>query len=84
MNFKKFVLKTVRFIISMTIKLENFNFNDILMDKKSHENILIYNISYKTLIGPKSLQIRFDKTNIFIKVYDGTRYLELLGPEKYD
>ena len=54
------------------------------MDEKSHGNILIYNISYKTLIGPKSLRIRFDKIDGFLRIYDGTRYLILFGSEKYD
>ena len=54
------------------------------MHEKSHENILIYDISYKSLIGPKLLRIRFDKIDRFIKIYDGTKYLVLLGPEKYD
>ena len=36
------------------------------------------------MIGPKSLQIRFDKLGGFIRVYDGTRHLVLFGPEKYD
>ena len=26
----------------------------------------------------------FDKVNGFIKVYDGSRYLVLFGPERYD
>ena len=56
---------------------------DILRDKKSHENILIYDISYKTLIGPKSLRIRFDKINGFIIIYDGTRYWTFFGSKKY-
>ena len=30
------------------IKIEDFN--DILIDQKRYENVLIYNISYKTLI----------------------------------
>ena len=30
------------------IKLEGFNLDKILMREKSHENILIYDISYKT------------------------------------
>ena len=38
----------------------------------------------KTLIGPKPLCIRFDKIDGFIRIYDGTRYLVLLCPEKYD
>ena len=58
------------------IKIEDFDFNNILTD----ENILVYNI----LIGAKSLCIRFNKVDGFIRVYDGTRYLVLFGPEKYD
>ena len=45
---------------------------------------MVYGISYKTLIGAKVLYIRFDKTDEFIRVYDGTRYLVLFGDEKYD
>ena len=41
-------------------------------------------ISYKTLIDPKPLQIRFFKIDGIIRIYDGTRYLTLFGPEKYD
>ena len=32
----------------------------------------------------KSLRIRFDKIDGFLRVYDGTRYLVLFGAEKYD
>ena len=32
----------------------------------------------------KPLNIRFDKVDGFIIVYDGTRYLVLFRPEKYD
>ena len=66
------------------IKLEDFDFDKILIDEKFHENILICNISYKTLIDPKPLRIRFDKIDGFIKIYDGTRYLTLFGSEKYN
>ena len=45
---------------------------------------MIYDTSYKTLIGAKLLRIRFDKVDGFIRVFDGTRYLVLLGPEKYE
>ena len=54
---------------------EDSDFNSILIDEKSHENILIYDISYKTLIRAKSLRIRFDKIDGFIRIYDGNRYL---------
>ena len=35
------------------IKLEDFNYDNILIDERSHENTLIYDIYYKTLIGSK-------------------------------
>ena len=40
------ILKIVRVIISMTIKIKNFNLDNILIDEKSYKNILVYNISY--------------------------------------
>ena len=45
---------------------------------------MIYDISYKTLIDPKPLRIRFDKIDEFIRIYGGTRYLTVFGSEKYD
>ena len=45
---------------------------------------MIYNISYKTLIGAKLLHIMFDEINEFIRDYNETRYLVLFWPEKYD
>ena len=66
------------------IKIEDFDFDNILTDVKTYENILVYNISYKTFIGTKPLRIRFDKADGFIRVYHGTRYLLLFGPDKYD
>ena len=41
---------------------------DILLDKKIYENIPIYDISYKTSMGPKPSHIRFDKMDVFIRV----------------
>ena len=71
-------------IFDNIIKLEDIDSGNILIDEKSQKNILIYDISYITLIGSKPLRIRFDKTDGFIKIYDGTRYLILFGSEKYD
>ena len=62
----------------------DIDFYKILSDKKSYGNILTYDISWKTFIGSKSLRVRLDKRNIFIKIYDGTRYLALFGTKKYD
>ena len=65
----KFVLKVVRVIISITINLEDFGLDNIAIDQKSNDSILIYDIWYKTLIGSKSLRNRFDKTDGFIRIY---------------
>ena len=46
MNFKKVILNIVRAIILMAIKIEDFEFDEILLDEKPLENILIYDISY--------------------------------------
>ena len=54
------------------IKLEDFDF-DILIDKKSHENILICGILYKNLTDPKPLRIRFFKIERIIGIHDGAR-----------
>ena len=64
------------------IKIEDLDLDNILTDEKSNGNILVYNISYKTLIDAKPLPIRFDRIDIFIRVYDGTRYLVLFEREK--
>ena len=45
---------------------------------------MIYGISFKSLIGPKFLHIRFDKIDGFIRIYDGTRHLTMFGSGKYD
>ena len=83
MSWKKFVLK-VCYYFNDIIKLEGFDLDNILIDEKSHENILIYDISYKTLIDSKPLRIRLNKIDGFIRIYDGTRYLTLFGSKKYD
>ena len=36
------------------------------------------------MVCSKPLRIRFDKVDGFIRVYDGTRYLVLFCPEKYE
>ena len=41
---------------------------------------MIYDISYKTLIDPKFLCVKFDKIDGLIRIYDGTRYLTLFEP----
>ena len=50
------------------IKLEDFDFDNIFLDEKSNKNILVYEISYKTFIGLKTLLIRFEKVDGLIRI----------------
>ena len=84
MNLKKFVLNHTCYYFGDTIKPENFDLDNSLIDEKPRENILIYNISYKTLINPKSLRIKFNQIDGFIRIYDGTRYLILFDAGEYE
>ena len=59
------------------MRVRNIDSSDILLDEKSYENILIYEISSKTFMGAKPLCISFDKIDGFIKIYSGIRYLEI-------
>ena len=65
------------------IKIEDFYLNNILIDEKSKDNILVHNISYKNLIDAEPFHIIFNKLDGFIRVYDGTKYLTLFGSEKF-
>ena len=47
------------------------NCSNNLLNKKLHESILVYNISYKTPAGPKPLPIRFIKIDWCIVSLDG-------------
>ena len=60
-EFKKNDIKNrVCYYVDDIIKIEDFDLHNIL-NENSYENILVYNISCKTLIGAKPLRIRFDK-----------------------
>ena len=65
-------------------KIKDLDLDNVLINEKSYDNILVYNISYKTLIDAKPLRIRFDKIDGFIRFYEETRYLLLFGSKKYD
>ena len=49
----------------------NINFSDISLEEKLYESISVHSISYKTWMDPKSLRIRFDKINGFVRVRCG-------------
>ena len=66
------------------MRVVGIDFDDILLNEKSYKSILIHNTLCKTFMGAKPLHIRFEKIDGFIKIYDGTKYLILSGPERYD
>ena len=53
------------------INSEDFNLNNISIDEKSQENILIYDVSYKTLIDSIFLRIKFFEIDWIIRIHDG-------------
>ena len=59
----------------------NTDFSGILLEEKlykeKNENILIYEISYKTSTGAKPVRIRYDKIDRFIKIHNKIRSLVL-------
>ena len=61
------------------MKVDDINVDNILLDEKSYENILVSNILYKKFMDEKPLSIRFDKVDGVIKVYGGIRYLEIFN-----
>ena len=52
------------------IKTQDFDLDNILIYEKSYGNILVFNISCKTLNDSKPLRIRFDKIGRYIRVYN--------------
>ena len=52
-----------------TTKTDDFDRDNIAIDEKSYENILVYNILYNSLIDFKPLRIRFDNITGFIRNY---------------
>ena len=59
------------------MNVEDINVDNIFLDENTYENILVYNILYKTFMDAKPLRNRFDKVDELIKIYNGIRYLEL-------
>ena len=54
--------------------VQRYHIDNILIDEKPYKNVLVYNISYKTLIDAKPLLIRFNKIDGFIWVYNRTKF----------
>ena len=66
------------FYFNDIIKIEDFDFDNVLINEKLCKNILVYDILYKTFFDSKPLRFIFDKEDGFIRVFNGTRYLTIL------
>ena len=85
-EFKKIDIKNrVCYYFDDIILDLNINFSDILLDEELYENISVYDISYKTSVGPKPFRIKFDKLDGFIRVRGGEfRYLVIFDYGLFD
>ena len=54
-------------------KAADFDFINMLLDENSYENILIYDLLYKTLVGAKPWNSVFKKMGEFTRKYSGTK-----------
>ena len=55
MNKKACLKNPTCYYFDGIIRIEDFDFGNILWNEKPYEDILIYVISYKTLIGAKNI-----------------------------
>ena len=63
------------------ININDIDLNNILLDEKSYENSLIYDMAYKTTFEPKLLGIIFHKVGGYIRKYDSTKHLEVTNSD---
>ena len=66
------------------MRVIDINVNNILVHEKPYVNILIYNISCKTIIDAKPLRIRFHEIDGFIKIDDWIRCLVLFDLARHN
>ena len=58
------------------INISDFHLNNILLDEKSYENILIYDVLYKKSNSAKPLLVIFDKVDGNIRKYNRNKYFK--------
>ena len=84
-EFKKVGIKIrMCYFFDDIIEIQNFDFDNNILDEKWEDNNLMYDVLHKTMIGAKPLDIMFDKVNGFITDYDEVKYLTLFVLGKYD
>ena len=68
------------YYFNVIIKIEDFDFDNILLDEKTYENVLIYVISYNTLIDAKPPILGLIKQKDLLEFM--MEFLVLFGHEK--
>ena len=69
------ITNSVCYYFDDIININDFDLDNILIDEKSYENILICDVVCKISYGAKPLRIVFGKADGYIRKYDKTRYL---------
>ena len=59
------------------IKVNDLDLDNILLDEKSYENILIYDVARKTRYDTKHFRVIFEKLDGYIRKHDETNYVVL-------
>ena len=57
--------------------INDIDLDNILLDERLYENVLIYDLPYKPAYEIKLLHNIFDKVDGYIRKYDGTKYVTL-------
>ena len=81
---KMFIWNCMCYYFDVIIKIQNVDFNNIVIDENLYEIILNYDVSCKSLISEKHLFIMFDKVDGLIRNFDKTKYFSLFGSEKHN
>ena len=66
---KMFIWNCMCYYFDVIIKIQNVDFNNIVIDENLYEIIVIYDVSCKSLISEKHLFIMFDKVDGLIKFW---------------
>ena len=78
------IINSTYYFFNDIINIENFDPNDITIDKKSHKNILIYYIGYVTIkeyiknYSVIPLYLIFRYVNGYFEEINGNKYLTLV------
>ena len=64
------------------ININDLDLDNILLNEKSYEKALIYDVAYRTPYDEKPLRIIFDKVDGYIRKYDSTKYLASFHSDK--